>query len=84
MVKIMALTLKYPIDKVKRNIQNSYYLITLFLLKKHPLRDVVQSFGKIRYLVFIQDRGEGGGPGVIFGKIKIQDSTFVYNILKFI
>ena len=42
------------------------------------LRDVVQSFGKIRYLVFIQDRGEGG----TFGKIKIQDSIFVYNILK--
>ena len=48
------------------------------------LRDVVQSFGKIRYLVFIQDRGGGGGSGGTFGKIKIQDSNFVYSILKLI
>ncbi len=36
------------------------------------LKDVVQSFGKIRYLVFIQDRGEGGGPGVLLGKLKYK------------
>ncbi len=31
---------------------------------------MVQSFGKICYLVSVQDRGEGGGPGVILGKLK--------------
>ena len=40
-------------------------------------RDVVQSFGKIRYLVSIQDRGEGGGPGVILGKLKYK-IAFLY------
>ncbi len=43
----------------------------------HPLRDVVQSFGKIRYLVFIQDRGEAGGPGVLLGKLKYK-IAFLY------
>ena len=41
------------------------------------LRDVVQSFGKIRYLVFIQDRGEGGGLGVLLGKLKYK-IAFLY------
>ena len=41
------------------------------------LRDVVQSFGKIHYLVFIQDRGEGGGPGVLLGKLKYK-IAFLY------
>ncbi len=40
-------------------------------------RDVVQSFGKIRYLVFIQYRGAGGGPGVFLGKLKYK-IAFLY------
>ncbi len=35
-------------------------------------RDVVQSFGKIRYLLFIHDWGVGGGPGVLLGKLKYK------------
>ncbi len=61
----------------------------------YHIRDVVQSFGKIRYLVFIQDRGEGRGSSGTFGKISaiamryglrtplylvwIQDSEFSQN-----
>ncbi len=41
-------------------------------VRDHSFRDVVQSFGKIRYLVFIQDRGERGGPGVFLGKLKYK------------
>ncbi len=36
-----------------------------------------QSFGKIRYIVFIKDRGEGGGPGVFWGKLKYK-IAFLY------
>ncbi len=36
------------------------------------LRDEVQSFGEIRYLEFIQDRGRGSR--VNFVKIEIQNS----------
>ncbi len=51
---------------------------------EQEVRDVVQSFGKIRYLVSVQDRGEGGGPGVILGKLKYKIAFFIHNILKLI
>ncbi len=35
---------------------------------------MVQNFGKIRYLVFIQDKGREGSGGA-FGKIRIQIRT---------
>ncbi len=41
------------------------------------IRDVVQSFGKIRYLVFLQDWGAGGGRGVLLGKLKYK-IAFLY------
>ena len=53
---------------------------TVFQIRKwfdQLIKDVVQKFGKIRYLVFIQDRWEGGGPGVLLGKLKYK-IAFLY------
>ncbi len=51
----------------------SYQLHATIFRECSLFRDVVQSFGKIRYLVFIQVRVGGRGSGGTFGKIKIQD-----------